>query len=46
LIFGFFRPAAHLALATTRVVDPNQQKKLDQVLFGATVTHATGAGPK
>ena len=28
------------------MVDPNQQKKLDQVFFGATVTYATGRGTK
>jgi transcription elongation factor GreB len=33
-------------LERAEAVDPNQQKKLDQVFFGATVTHATGAGPK
>src|SRR5215468_2591924 len=29
-------------LERAEVVDPNQQKKLDQVFFGATVTYATG----
>jgi transcription elongation factor GreB len=33
-------------LERAEVVDPNQQKKLDQVLFGATVTAATGRGTK
>jgi transcription elongation factor GreB len=33
-------------LERAEVVDPNQQKKRDQVFFGATVPHATGAGPK
>ena len=31
-------------LERAEVVDPNQQKKLDQVFFGATVTYATGRG--
>jgi transcription elongation factor GreB len=31
-------------LECAEVVDPNQQKKLDQVFFGATVTYATGRG--
>ena len=31
-------------LEHAEVVDPNQQKKLDQVFFGATVTYATGRG--
>jgi transcription elongation factor GreB len=31
-------------LERAEVVDPNQQKKQDQVFFGATVTHATGRG--
>jgi transcription elongation factor GreB len=33
-------------LERAEVVDPNQQKKLDQVFFGATVTYATGRGTK
>jgi transcription elongation factor GreB len=33
-------------LERAEVVDPNQQKKLDQVFFGATVTSPPGAGPK
>src|SRR5215831_10245935 len=31
-------------LASAEVVDPKQQKKLDQVFFGATVTYADGRG--
>src|ERR1700752_3059265 len=31
-------------LENAEVVDPNQQKKLDQVFFGATVTYANGRG--
>src|ERR1700756_690155 len=31
-------------LEHAEVVDPNQQKKLDQGFFGATVTYATGRG--
>ena len=31
-------------LERAEVVDPNQQKKVDQVFFGATVTYATGRG--
>jgi transcription elongation factor GreB len=31
-------------LERAEVVDPNQQKKRDQVFFGATVTYATGRG--
>src|SRR5499433_1311250 len=31
-------------LEHAEVVDPNQQKKLDQVFFGATVTYATRRG--
>ena len=31
-------------LASAEVVDPKQQKKLDEVFFGATVTYADGRG--
>jgi transcription elongation factor GreB len=31
-------------LESAEVVDPKQQKKLDQVFFGATVTYADGCG--
>jgi transcription elongation factor GreB len=31
-------------LESAEVVDPEQQKKLDQVFFGATVTYADGRG--
>jgi transcription elongation factor GreB len=31
-------------LESAEVVDPNQQKKRDQVFFGATVTYANGRG--
>ena len=31
-------------LESAEVVDPKQQKKLDQVFFGATVTYAAGRG--
>jgi transcription elongation factor GreB len=31
-------------LESAEVVDPKQQKKLDQVFFGATVTYADGRG--
>ncbi len=31
-------------LESAEVVDPQQQKKLDQVFFGATVTYANGRG--
>ena len=31
-------------LESAQVVDPTQQKKLDQVFFGATVTYADGRG--
>src|SRR5438445_5434264 len=31
-------------LESAEVVDPNQQKKRDQVFFGATVTYASGRG--
>ena len=31
-------------LERAEVVDPNQQKKRDQVFFGATVTYVTGGG--
>src|SRR6516225_8799365 len=31
-------------LERAEVVDPNRQKKLDQVFFGATVTYATARG--
>src|SRR5215469_17165304 len=33
-----------MRLESAEVVDPKQQKKLDQVFFGATVTYADGRG--